>query len=177
MKFPLFVIGYMASGKTTFGKALADATRLDFVDLDELIEISEGMSVSMIFKNFGEKRFRDIEKRILHSIAGKDRLIVACGGGTPCYFDNMDFMNANGTTLWLDTSLPVLLRRLKEDNANRPLLAGKSDSELLSSITSQIEKRKPFYSKSQLRLNGDKLENANEINETVSSFLQRIPLS
>ena len=129
MKF--FVVGYMASGKTTFGKELAKEKGLPFLDLDECIEEREGRSISEIFATDGERYFREIERWVLHELCdGQDEFVMATGGGTPCFFDNMDYMNRVGNTIFQNTSLFVILERLKKQRADRPLLAMYSDNEL-----------------------------------------------
>ena len=126
----LFLIGFMASGKTTFGKALSKKKNLRFIDLDEYIEQSEGMSISDIFREYGEEGFRKIERKALLAVADMQSTVIACGGGTPCFFDNMEVMNDAGTTLFLKASIPVLVERLHMENAKRPLVAGKSREEI-----------------------------------------------
>lgn len=102
---PIFLIGYMGSGKTTLGRGVESRAHVSFIDLDDYIEEREGMTVSEIFKARGETGFRKAERECLAELAAKDNLLVACGGGTPCFFDNMEVMNSSGTTVWLDASV------------------------------------------------------------------------
>lgn len=148
MKF--FVVGYMASGKTTFGKELAGDKGLPFLDLDECIEEREGRSILEIFATDGERYFRETERRVLHELCGeRDEFVMATGGGTPCFFDNMEYMNSMGSTLFLNTSLFVIVERLKKQRADRPLLAVYSDNELEFFVREHLESRLPFYLKAK----------------------------
>ena len=101
---PIFLIGYMGCGKSTLGRMVSSLTGIDFIDLDNYIEGRYHASVSQLFAERGEHGFRDLERAMLHEVGEFEDVIVACGGGTPCFFDNMDWMNAHGTTVFLDTS-------------------------------------------------------------------------
>ena len=130
-----FIVGYMASGKSTFGKELAKDKGLPFLDLDESVESREGRSISEIFAKEGEEYFRKREREILHEICNEaDEFVLATGGGTPCFFDNMDYMNQAGTTVFLNTS---------------PLLAMYSDDELEFFVREHLESRLSFYLKAK----------------------------
>jgi shikimate kinase len=142
----VFLIGYMGSGKTTLGKAYSAATGLQFVDLDWYIEERMHKSISDLFAERGEDGFRLLEQKMLHEAGEFENVLIACGGGTPCFFDNMDYMNHTGETVFLDVCPEVLFRRLKIAKAKRPLLANKTDEELMQVITSALEKRLPYYS-------------------------------
>ncbi|MCS7035738.1 MAG: shikimate kinase [Saprospiraceae bacterium] len=125
MKRHLFLIGFMGSGKTYWGERLADALALPFIDLDHLIEAGEGESIARLFTRAGEAAFRVVEQRYLHSLAESPSSIVATGGGTPCFFDNLAWMRAHGVTLWIDVPFEVLWQRLQGvERRERPLLAG-----------------------------------------------------
>ena len=145
-----FIVGYMASGKSTFGKELAKDKGLPFLDLDECVESREGRSISEIFAKEGEEYFRKREREILHEICNEaDEFVLATGGGTPCFFDNMDYMNQEGTTVFLNTSPLVIVDRLKRQRANRPLLAMYSDNELEFFVREHLESRLSFYLKAK----------------------------
>ena len=145
-----FIVGYMASGKSTFGKELAKDKGLPFLDLDESVEFREGRSISEIFAKEGEEYFRKREREILHEICnGADEFVLATGGGTPCFFDNMDYMNQAGTTVFLNTSPLVIVDRLKRQRADRPLLAMYSDDELEFFVREHLESRLSFYLKAK----------------------------
>ena len=172
---PVFIIGYMASGKTTFGAALANRLNRPFIDLDLFIENKEDSSVSQIFARAGEDRFRCIEKDALHEVADISNAVIACGGGTPCFFDNMDFINSKGISVFLEASPDVLLERLIEANSSRPLVKNKAPHEIKGIIHSQLEKRLPFYKKAHIYWNGDFLDTEQQIQLNVESFIQRYP--
>lgn len=124
MKKHLFLIGFMGSGKTYWGKRLAEALSLPFIDLDYLIETGEGAPIADLFARAGEEAFRVIERRYLHSLADSPPGIVATGGGTPCFFDNLAWMRAHGAVLWIDVPFEVVWARLQgTEQHKRPLLA------------------------------------------------------
>ena len=108
----IFLIGFMGSGKTTLGKALAQKLGVDFIDLDLYIETRYHKTVREIFAESGEERFRQIEKSLLHEVADFENVIIAAGGGTPCFFDNIDYMNGHGTCVYLKASVEELCKRL-----------------------------------------------------------------
>ena len=151
----IFLIGYMGSGKTTYGRAAAKALGLSFLDLDIYIEERFFKSVSDIFAEKGEDGFRKIEQHMLHEAAMFEDVLIACGGGTPCFFDNMDFMNAEGTTVYLKSSAETLVDNLKNARQNRPLLRDKTETELLQYIRENLEKREPFYLQAQKTIDCD----------------------
>lgn len=150
---PIFLIGYMGSGKTTFGRQLAQAMGRPFVDLDHLIEAEEGVTVSQIFAAKGEDTFREMECNYLRKAAQNADAVIATGGGTPCFFDNMAFMNSCGLTVFLDLSPGELLKNLQCSHTERPLIQGKTDDELQKLIREMLEKRRPFYSQAKLSIN------------------------
>ena len=126
MKSPasiIFLTGFMGSGKTYWGRKLADAIDRPFYDLDQLIESRQQQSVAAVFSEAGEATFRELERETLHQTTALPPAIVATGGGTPCFFDNMTWMNEVGLTIFLDTPAAILADRLKHERAFRPLLA------------------------------------------------------
>ncbi|HYV92247.1 MAG TPA: shikimate kinase [Chitinophagales bacterium] len=153
----IFLLGFMGSGKTFLGKQLAEMMNYEFIDLDEVIEKSEGSSISGIFSSKGEEYFREKESISLKSFSETRNAIIATGGGTPCFHDNMNWMNEHGITVYLNHSPEILFQRLKPEADHRPLLSGKSDEELLHFIQTKLQERNPFYSQSHL------IVNANEI--------------
>lgn len=172
----IFVIGYMASGKTTFGKALAYKLGTPFIDLDRFIENHAQKSIPEIFRDHGEEHFRKLEKECLAKAAASEPdAIIACGGGTPCFHDNMDFLNKNGITVFLETSVPVLIDRLEEENEKRPLVAGKSKEEIREKVLSQLCERIPHYMEAKLKWHGDDLNSEKEISDNVESFISSYP--
>lgn len=157
----------MGSGKTTLGRAYARFTQLEFIDLDWYIEERMHKSIQELFAERGESGFRETERKMLHEAGEFENVIIACGGGTPCFFDNMNYMNEAGDTVFLDVCPEVLFRRLKVAKSKRPLLADKTDEELMKTILSALEQRMPYYSQAQYRFNAEQLESYSQINESV----------
>lgn len=166
----IFLIGYMGSGKTTLGKAYARAMQLQFIDLDWYIEERFHKTVQELFEERKEDGFREIERNMLHEVAEFEDVIIACGGGTPCFFDNMEYMNGKGETVFLDVSPEVLFRRLKIAKSKRPLLMDKSDEELMDVIQNALRIRIPFYSQAKYVFNAESLEDR----EQISCSVQRL---
>lgn len=166
----IFLIGYMASGKTTLGRALADASGLQFIDLDFYITQRFRKSVSEIFAQEGEERFREIEREMLREVGEFCDVVVSCGGGTPCFFDNMDYMNSRGLTIWLQADTPTTVRRLLEAKGKRPIVMQLSAEDLPDFVESHIEERRPFYSKARIRLDSNQLESREQIAATVEKL-------
>lgn len=163
----IFLIGYMGSGKTTLGRAFAKDAGLSFIDLDWYIEERAHRTISALFAEEGEEGFRRLERRMLHEVSEFEDVVIACGGGTPCYYDNMDFMMQAGITVYLDASEDVLFRRLKVASVNRPLLKGKTDSELRDFIAEGLKARMPWYGKAKLRMDACRLESRHQIAESI----------
>lgn len=172
----ILLIGYMGAGKTTLGRALAAKLGLTFIDLDNYIEQRFCKSISQIFAEKGEEGFRDIERRMLHEVAEFEDVIISTGGGTPCFFDNIDFMNSQGTTVYLQVPVERLFIRLSIARKQRPLIKDKSDDELKAFIAEQLAKREPHYSKAQHTFEADKLEDKTQIDSSVKAFCQKFNL-
>ena len=172
----IFLIGYMGAGKTTLGKAFARAMGLTFVDLDWYIEERYHKTVSQIFAERGEDGFRELEKRMLHEASDFENVVISVGGGTPCFFDNMDYMNQVGETVFLDVDNQVLFRRLKVAKQQRPLLANKTDEELMAFIQEALEERLPHYTKAKHVFNGELLENRHQIQQSVERLKELLKL-
>lgn len=141
----IYLVGMMGVGKTTLGKQLARQLHYTFFDLDKTIEQAEGKTVAAIFEQNGEAYFREAEQRILHTTAFKDHVVIATGGGTPCYYDNMEWMNGQGITVYLKADAAFILSRIGPFPDKRPLLKGKSPEELKIFIEKLIESRTPYY--------------------------------
>ncbi|MBR6333221.1 MAG: shikimate kinase [Bacteroidales bacterium] len=163
----IIIIGYMGAGKTTVGKALSKETGFPFYDLDWYIESRMRKSVSQLFAERGEEGFRKIEHAMLHEVAEFEDVIISCGGGTPCFFDNMDYLNQQGHTVYLKAEPEVLRYHLQLGKGVRPLLQGKSPDELLDFITKQLAQREPFYSKARHILDVNKLDSYEKIRVSV----------
>ena len=150
----IFLIGYMGCGKSTLGKPLAQKLGYRFIDMDSEIEKKQGLSISEIFNQYGESAFREMERDFLEGLDSEDNLVVSTGGGTPCFFENMQTMNRQGMTIYLRVNEGVLASRLMEGRQKRPLLAGKSREELEMFIKENISQREPFYSQAQHIIEG-----------------------
>ncbi len=173
---PIFLIGYMGSGKSTLGRALSRATGMTLIDLDVYIESRYRKSVSEIFESQGEGGFRDVERRMLHEVSDFEDVIVACGGGTPCFFDNIEYMNTHGVTVLLEASEDVLFERLKVGRRKRPLIASMSDEELREFISKALSVRMPYYGKASERFCSDRLDDAEQIAESTAEFIKKFHL-
>ncbi|MBP6427451.1 MAG: AAA family ATPase [Bacteroidia bacterium] len=149
----VFLIGYMGSGKSKVAEALGKIMDLPVVHTDELVEEAEGKSISEIFKTSGQEHFRDLEKKALHSLAENNNVVVSTGGGLPCYFDNMEYMNAVGVTVYLEANPGLLFHRLSNNKTGRPLIENLNDVELMEQISGQLAVRSPFYKKAQIIIN------------------------
>lgn len=158
------------AGKTTLGQDLAEKLNYKFIDSDTRIVNSECCSINNIFKDNGEMYFRKLEKKLLHQIINDSRdvanVVIATGGGMPCFFDNMDFMNNNGITIFLDVIIPEIIKRLSnEGNKQKPLLQGYKKKDLFNLLTKLRSKRLKYYSSAQIKLCGDSISCKDIIDE------------
>ena len=172
----IILIGYMGAGKTTVGKALSKELGIIFYDLDWYIESRMRKTVSQIFAERGEEGFRNIEYNLLHEVAEFEDVIISCGGGTPCFFDNMDYLNQQGQVVYLKADPEVLYKHLMMAKVERPLIKGKSHDELLAFIREQLEKREPFYSKARYTLDVSLMDNYEKIQTSVAKIIELLDL-
>ena len=164
----------MGAGKTTVGKALSKAMGLQFYDLDWYIESRMRKTVAQIFAERGEEGFRLIERNMLHEVAEFEDVILSCGGGTPCFFDNMDYLNGQGETIYLKADPEVLYKHLLMGKIERPLLKNKTPEQLIDFIKEQLEKREPFYTKAKHVLDVSLMDNYEKIKISVNKILELI---
>lgn len=145
----VFLIGFMGSGKTTIGRKLANYLKYEFIDLDKLIEAKAGMSIVDYFAKHGEEEFRKMERDVLQNTLYPENVIIATGGGTPTYDDNMNWMNENGKVAYLSMSPKALASRLENSTTDRPLLKNLKGEQLVQYITTTLAEREPFYNQSK----------------------------
>ena len=172
----IILIGYMGAGKTTIGKTLAKQLGVPFYDLDWYIETRMRKKVKQIFDERGEEGFRVIEKNMLHEAAEFENVVIACGGGTPCFFDNMEYMVGQGDVVYLRGTPEVLFRHLKMGKGVRPLLLGKNDEELLEYIRENVRKREEFYTKANHIIDIPCMEDEDKIQETTDKIITALGL-
>lgn len=146
----IFLIGYMGVGKTTLGKELATKLGFQFIDLDHYIQGRYQKTINEIFAESGEAKFREIEHKLLGEVAEFENTVISTGGGTPCFFNNMEVMRNSGTVVYLKTNPYILVKRLFAGKEKRPLIKDKNEDELLDFIVENIAKREPFYSQAQI---------------------------
>lgn len=162
----------MGCGKSTLGRSLAKRCDIEFIDLDDYIETKAGKKIRDIFADEGEAAFRELERSTLIEVAARENVLVACGGGTPCFGDNMELMNSRGTTVLLQASHERLLERLKRGRHKRPLIASLTDEELDGFITKQLALRMPHYSKASTTFDSSRLEDEDQIEEKCEAFIK-----
>ena len=172
----IILIGYMGSGKTTVGKALSKETGMMFYDLDWYIESRMRKTVSQIFAEKGEEGFRKIEYNLLHEVAEFEDVIISCGGGTPCFFDNMDYLNQQGDVVYLKATPETLYKHLLMAKVERPLLKDKTPEELIAYITEHLKEREPFYGKARHILDVNVLDNYDKIKISVERIMALLSL-
>lgn len=173
----IILIGYMGAGKTTVGHALSKLTGMPFYDLDWYIETRMHRKVPQLFAEWGEEKFRQMEHNMLHEVAEFDQVILSCGGGTPCFFDNMDYMNQQGETIYLKASPEVLYGHLRVARVERPLLKNMSPEEMQQHIRQQLADREPFYSKARYTVSVDQHTDFEHIKDTVAEIQRLLDLS
>lgn len=145
----IYLVGFMASGKTHWGRIWAAANHCSFLDLDELIEEKSGKTINEIFDTLGEDHFREIEAGTLRSCEHLQNTIIACGGGTPCYHNNMQWMNENGATVFITSTPLEILNRVSTEPDKRPLFKDLNQAEFLFFIEEKLKERSPFYTQAK----------------------------
>ena len=150
----IYFIGFMGSGKTYWGRQLSEKLNVPFFDLDEKIVEDAGQPISEMFKMHGEEYFRVREKDVLHLLSEKHKtFVMACGGGTPCFYNNIDYLKKSGIVIWLSTSTETLFNRLIKEKDHRPLISNYSDNELKSYIIKKYSSRKIYYRQANFVIN------------------------
>lgn len=153
----------MAAGKTTIGRILAKQTSLSFIDLDRYVEGRYHKTIGMIFEEKGEEGFRRLEQAMLHEVGMFENVLISTGGGTPCHFDNMDFMNEAGTTVYLKVSAEELANRLEMSKTLRPVLQGRSGAELKAFVIESLAAREAFYNRAAHVFDAEEITTAKDL--------------
>ena len=172
----IIIIGYMGAGKTTVGKTLAQELNLPFYDLDWYIESRMRKTVKEIFDERGEEGFRIIEHNLLHEVAEFEDVIISCGGGVPCFYDNMEYMNQQGETVYLKATPEVLYGHLKMGKSVRPLLENKTQEEVKDFINEQLKIREPYYNKGKYILDVNLMDDYDKIRIFVTKLRELLGL-
>ncbi len=139
------------------GRALAASLNLTFIDLDTFLEERYFRTIPQIFAEEGEENFRRKERKVLEEVSSFDNVIIATGGGAPCFYDNMELMNNSGFCIFLDVEIDSLVSRLIHAKTERPLIKGKSPDELRLFIQGMMQKRRPFYETARYILKGKEI--------------------
>ncbi|WP_029902019.1 shikimate kinase [Prevotella sp. 10(H)] len=170
----IFLIGYMGAGKTTAGRELAKVLNLDFIDLDHFIQARFQKTVSQLFQEVGENEFRNIERNMLKEVGEFENVVISTGGGTPCFFDNMSYMNNAGTTVYLKATPEALASRLNTCKDKRPLIKDKNEEELYQFVVESLEKRNPYYSQAQIIFETEELVNREDVNTYIQQLIEKL---
>ena len=165
----IYIVGMPGSGKSFLGRKIAQTLKLQFIDLDELIEKQEKKIIRTIIMEDGEAYFRSIERSILHETQLKNKCLISCGGGTPTFFDNMEWMKKNGIVIWINTPLDIISDRILKNITRRPLFIGLSKEEIKIKLQELSKKRVPFYKKASLTIDINK---QNKV--SLSAIIQHI---
>ena len=162
----IYLIGFMGSGKTHWGRSLSEKLGIRFFDLDEQVTEHAGKTIVEIFAQEGEEQFRLQEKDVLHIITeSHESFVMACGGGSPCYFNNIEYMNQSGTSVWINAPLDVLFKRLVAEKDKRPLLKDLSDEQLKNFISKKFSGRKIYYEQANVTVDEEPVQLENLINK------------
>ena len=166
----VFLIGYMGAGKTTLGKVLAKQLGMLFIDLDAYIESRYCKTIADLFAEKGEEAFRQIERQMLREVGEFEQVLVSTGGGTPCFFDNMEYINQQGVSVFLRVSVEELVSRLMVSRKKRPLIANKTDEELHALIAEGLSKRLPFYEQALISFDAEVMETKRDVKELAEEL-------
>jgi shikimate kinase len=164
-----FIIGFKNSGKTTFGRRLANLLAMNFIDLDDYIEKKEGKTIPELFTDEGEEAFRKMEWEALKEVVRLDGIVVSTGGGVPCHCDNMSLMERYGEVIYLKVLDETLVSRLKKASAHRPIVRGKSEEELRLYVAELKEKCEHHYLRAHHIIDGENLDMDGFVNSLCSN--------
>ncbi len=167
----IFLIGFMGAGKTTLGGRLAIKLGYPFIDLDKLIVEKTGQTIAEYFDAFGEKAFRKFERDTLQADFFPNDCVIATGGGAPCFYDNINWMNEAGITVYLSLSPKALAARLEKGKHKRPLIRDLSQEELITYIEERLQEREKFYNQAKITVKGIDFT-AEKVLEEVDAYLK-----
>ena len=170
----VFLVGYMGVGKTTIGKLLSKELDVEFIDLDKYIENRYRKTIQEIFAQKGEAKFRIIEREMLREVATFQDVLISTGGGTPCFFNNMDVMNQLGVTVFIKASVDQLMSRLLASKNVRPIIHNKTPEELKEFVTKHLAEREVYYSKAKLTYPTEQLESKGQIDDTIKGIKEML---
>ena len=170
----IFLIGYMGAGKTTVGRELAKELGLDFIDIDHYIQARYQKTIADIFEEIGESGFRDLENKILREVGDIENVVISCGGGTPCFHNNMDYMNSIGKTVYLKASPKLLTQRLNTCKDKRPLIRDKSEEELYVYVEESLKNREHHYAKAHIIFETEELVKKDDAPKFVHELIEFI---
>lgn len=166
----IILIGYMGVGKTTIGRPLAQALGMPFYDLDWCLESRYHKKASQLFLERGEDAFRRMERAMLHEVAEFENVVISCGGGTPCFFDNMGYMLGQATVVWLKAAPDVIFAHLHMSRNPRPMFVGMTDNQMRAKIEEQLNERKQYYEQAHLSFDVSLMDNRKKIINTVEQL-------
>lgn len=166
----IFLVGYMASGKSRLGKELANRMGYDHIDLDDLFEERYRLTIVDFFEKYGESNFRKMEHELLQEVVNRDHTIISTGGGTPCFYDNMSCIKSNGISIYLSMETPALVKRLCSVRKKRPLVNRISREALLNHVEKQMEQRAFFYNQADYIVNVTHQETDDLVQQIISLF-------
>jgi shikimate kinase len=149
----IYIIGMMGVGKSTLGKQLAKQLHFSFIDLDKLIEKIASLSIAEIFAQYGEAYFRKLEQEALYQTANRNHIVIATGGGTPCFYNNIEWMNEHGKTIYLKATDAFIHSRIMPNASKRPLLAHQTEEQIKATISQLLGQRELYYSQAQMQVN------------------------
>jgi shikimate kinase len=152
----IFLVGYMGSGKSTFGSTLADALGIDWIDLDDELESRYKITIADFFAKYGEETFRELEHKLLTEISHRSDIIVSTGGGAPCYFDNMKLMNQSGVTVYLTATPELLISRIEHSARKRPVFQQMKGKNFTENLIRHLKSREPFYKQATFTIDAAK---------------------
>jgi shikimate kinase len=152
----IFLIGFMGCGKTHYGRELSQKLSIPFFDLDEKIVEHSGKPIPQIFAEQGEEQFRLLEKEVLYMLTeSHETFVMSTGGGTPCFYNNIDYLKKSGIVVWFNCSIDCLHQRLINEKEKRPLISTVSDEQLKAYIIKKSSTRKIFYQQADVIINED----------------------